>query len=74
MRTTICRPPFLEDGDELYIRIVQTLRIAKTTVVQQLAEQAMDKTVRSWDQIVPSQYHSHAKVFSEEAAHRFPTS
>ena len=30
--------------------------------------------VRSWDQIVLSQYHSHAKVFSEEAAHRFPDS
>jgi hypothetical protein len=43
-------------------------------VAQQLAEQAMDKTVHSWDQIVPSQYHSHAKVLSEEAAHRFPAS
>ena len=73
-RTTIHRPPFLEDGDELYIRVVRTLHVAKTTVAQQLAEQATDKTVRSWDQIVPSQYHLHAKVFSEEAAHRFPAS
>ena len=46
----------------------------KTTVAQQLAEQAMDKTVRTWDQIVPPHYHGHAKVFSEEAAHRFPES
>ena len=30
--------------------------------------------IHSWDQIVPSQYHTHAKVFSEEAAHCFPTS
>ena len=72
--TTIRRPPFLEDGDELYIRVVRTPRIAKTTVAQQLAEQAADKTIRSWDQIVPPQYHAHAKVFSEEAAHHFPTS
>ena len=73
-RTMIRRPPFLEDGDELYVRIIRALRVAKTTVIQQLAEQAADRTVRSWDQIVPSQYHSHAKVFSEEAAHRFPAS
>jgi hypothetical protein len=43
-------------------------------VAQQLAEQATDKIVRSWDQIVPPQYHQHAPVFSEEAAHRFPIS
>jgi hypothetical protein len=73
-RTTIHHPPFLEDSDELYIQIVRTSRVAKTTVAQQLAEQATDKTIRSWDQIVPPQYHSHVKVFSEEAAHYFPTS
>ena len=39
-----------------------------------ISGQATDKMVRSWDQIVPPQYHQHAKVFSEEAAHRFPTS
>ena len=64
----------MEDGDELYVRIITTERLAKTMVAQQLAEQAADKTVRSWDQIVPSQYHQHAKVFSETAAQRFPES
>ena len=64
----------MEEGDELYIRIVRVGRFAKTTVAQQLAEQATDKTVRPWDQIVPSQYHQHAKVFSETVAHRFPDS
>ena len=43
-------------------------------MVQQLAEQAMDKTIRSWDQIVPPQYHQHKQVFSKTAAHRFPDS
>ena len=66
--------PLLNKGDELYIRILRTNRLAKTTVAQQLAEQATDKTVRSWDQIVPPQYHQHERVFSETAAHRFPDS
>ena len=48
--------------------------LAKTTVAQQLAEQAADKTIRTWDQIVPPQYHQHATVFSETTAHRFPNS
>ena len=62
----------MDEGDELYIHIVQSHHLAKTTVAQQLAEQAADKTIHSWDQIVPPQYHQHAKVFSEIAAHRFP--
>ena len=76
MRTTIRNRPFLQDGEELYLRImkIDPARVAKTTVAQQLAEQAANKTVRTWDQIVPSHYHDHAKVFSEEAAHRFPES
>ena len=74
MRTTIRNAPLLNKGDELYIRILHTDRLAKTTVAQQLAEQATDKTIRSWDQIVPPQYHQHERVFSEVTAHRFPTS
>jgi hypothetical protein len=64
----------MDDGDELHIRILKTNCLAKTTVAQQLAEQATDKTVRTWDQIVPPQYHQHATVFSETAAQRFPDS
>ena len=74
MRTTIRNTPLLNKGDELYIRILCNNRLAKTTVAQQLAEQATDKTIRSWDQIVPPQYHQHEQVFSETAAHRFPDS
>ena len=73
-RTKVRRPSFMQDGDKLYVRIITTERLAKTMVAQQLAEQATNKTVRPWDQIVPSQYHQHAKVFSETAAHRFPDS
>ena len=46
----------------------------KTTVVQQLVEQAADKMTCTWDQIAPPQYHAHAKVFSEDAAQQFPKS
>ena len=51
---------------------IDPARATKTTVVQQLVEQAADKTIRTWDQIVPPHYHEHTKVFSEEAAHCFP--
>ena len=66
--------PLLNEGDELYICITRTNRLAKTTVTQQLAEQATDKTIRPWDQIVPPQYHQHERVFSKTATHRFPDS
>ena len=46
----------------------------KTMVAQQLAEQAADKTTCTWDQIVSPQYHTHIKVFSEDAAQQFPES
>ena len=74
VRTKIHRPLFMAKGDELYVRIVRPEHLAKTTVAQQLAEQAANKTTRTWDQIVPSQYHQYATVFSETAAHRFPES
>ena len=51
---------------------IDPAQAAKTTVAQQLAEQATDKTVHTWDQIVPAHYHKHAKVFSKEATQCFP--
>ena len=53
---------------------VDPMHATKTNVVQQLAEHTANKTARPWDQIVPPQYYTHAKVFSEDAAHRFPKS
>jgi len=47
-------------------------RIAKTTVASQLAQDAADKKKRTWQEIVPEQYHQHGKVFSEEASEHFP--
>ena len=53
VRTKMQRPPFLQEGEKLYIRLIRMERSAKTTVAQQLAKQATNKTVRTWDQIVP---------------------
>ena len=76
MRTTVQNQPFLQQGDELFLHIIKVnpACAAKTTVVQQLAEQATNKTTRTWDQIVPPQYHPHAKVFSKDATQQFPES
>ena len=56
----------LDDGDEVYIGI------RKTTHAQQLAEAAHDKKERSWTELVPKELHEFERVFSEEAAQRFP--
>jgi len=53
-----------EEGDEVWLQT----RIAKTTVVLQLAQDATDKRKRTWQEIVPERYHHHGKVFSEEAS------
>ena len=49
------------------------MRLKKTTFAQKFAEKTVTKA-KAWNEIVPSQYHRHHKVFSEEAARRFPTS
>ncbi len=50
---------------------IKTL-LGKTTVAQQLAEVATEKKKRSWDELVPEQYHDLEKVFSETTSERFP--
>ena len=54
------------DEEEPYIAI------RKTTTASELAQKAMDHTIKTFEQMVPVQYHRHHKVFSEEASHRFP--
>ncbi len=54
------------DEEEPYIAI------RKTTTASELAQKAMDHTMKTFEQMVPVQYHRHHKVFSEEASHRFP--
>ena len=58
--------PFLKKGESLYVRF------ARLNISTELAIQAADKTVKTWDEIVPKAYHCFAKVFSKEAAQCFP--
>ena len=48
------------------------LKVAKTTVMQQLAEAATDKKEQTWDEIILKRYHWHAFVFSEKELNRMP--
>ena len=57
-----------EEGDELWIRVAAR----KTTVAQQLAEQAANKRKKTWEELVPPKYHSFGSIFSEKASERFP--
>jgi hypothetical protein len=62
----------LEEWEELPENMLFHPRITKVTMAQQLAEQAADQKVRTWQEIVPQKYHCHGKVFSEQASERFP--
>ena len=53
--------PDWEEGDEVWHRTV----IGKMTVAQQLAIQAVDTKKKTWQEIVPPQYHKY-KIWSEE--------
>jgi RNase H-like domain found in reverse transcriptase/Reverse transcriptase (RNA-dependent DNA polymerase)/Integrase zinc binding domain/Chromo (CHRromatin Organisation MOdifier) domain/Aspartyl protease len=48
------------------------IALKKTTVAQQLAEQAADKQKKTWEELVPTIYHRFGQVFSEKASERFP--
>ena len=60
--------PDWEEGDKLWIRVAAH----KTTVAQQLAEQAANKRKKTWEELVPPIYHSFSSIFLEKASERFP--
>jgi hypothetical protein len=55
----------------LWIDRITTL-LKKTTVAQQLAEQATSKKEQTWEELVPEQYHKFSSIFSEKDSERFP--
>jgi aspartyl protease len=67
--TTEIQPPI--KGPSSWIRWI-TLMLKKTTVAQQLAEQASSKEEQSWEELVPKQYHKFGSIFSEVDSERFP--
>ncbi len=44
----------------------------KTTTTSELAQKAMDKTKKTFEQMVPEEYHQHARTFNKKESHRFP--
>ena len=46
--------------------------LRKTTTASELAQKAMDKTKKTFEQMVPAEYQRHARTFNEKESHRFP--
>src|SRR6266702_2668252 len=44
----------------------------KTTTASELAQKAMSKTVKTFEQMVPEEYRRNAQTFNEKESHRFP--
>jgi hypothetical protein len=48
------------------------IMVRRTTKATTLAADAVDKTSRTWQEQVPTEYHKFGQVFSEEESQRFP--
>jgi hypothetical protein len=59
-------------GEEIFVTKLDVEKIRGTSTATQMAVKALPKEEKTWDQIVPVQYHKWKKVFSEEEAKRFP--
>jgi hypothetical protein len=46
--------------------------LRKSTTASELAQKAVDETIRTFEEMVPAEYHHYRRVFSEEESHRFP--
>ena len=55
-------------GEEIHVTKITEERLKRTSTSTQMAVKALPKEEKTWDQIVPSQYHKWKKVFSEEEA------
>jgi hypothetical protein len=71
MRGTITMTEVQFKGPSSWIRRI-ALMLKKTTIAQQLAEQALSKEEQSWEELVPKQYHRFGSIFSEVDSERFP--
>jgi len=60
--------PGWSPGDEVWEQFIR-----KSTVAQQLAIEVNErKEEKPWQELVPPQYHRHAKVFREKDSEKFP--
>ena len=64
---------YIPSNERGYMHMPPSYDMARrATMATQLAVQAADKRVRTWQEQVPLQYHKYGKVFSEIEAMRFP--
>jgi hypothetical protein len=59
-------------SEAIYVMRYDEERLRRTSASTQLAVKALPKEEKTWDKVVPPQYHRWEKVFSEEEAKRFP--
>ena len=67
-----CAEDLAEPGEEIFGKKLDNRQIWKASTSTQLAAKAKPQEERTWDQIVPSQYHKWRKVFSEKEAWCLP--
>ena len=57
-----------EPGEEIFVRKLDSTQMRKASTSTQLAAKAKPQEEKTWDQIVPPQYHKWKKFFSEKEA------
>ena len=65
-----CAEDLAEPGEEIFVRKLDSAQMRKVSTSTQLAAKAKPQEGKTWDQIVPPQYHKWKKVFSEKEAWR----
>jgi hypothetical protein len=73
IRTAWCKKAveLATPGEEIFLHRFEESKLRKTSTAAELAVKALPKEEKTWDQIVPPQYHKWKKVFSEEEAKRY---
>ena len=64
-------PPY---GEHPFLNVIPEDYIQWTTTATKLAAEAIDTTKRTWQELIPAEYHCFGKVFSDKEAKRFPDS
>ena len=63
-----CAEDLTEPGEEVFVRKLDNEQIGKASTSTQLVAKAKPQEEKTWDQIVPPQYHKWRKVFSKKEA------
>jgi len=61
-------------GEHPFLNVTPEDYIQHTTTATKLAAEAIDTTKRTWQELIPAEYHCFGKVFSNKEAERFPDS